>query len=191
MKLFKINKETKLAELTDEARTFEPFKSIIKKNSPSKGDADGRKKLLNEKEVAYIYFASNYDSNLKYADKEEKLLILKKRLDLPDGWKPYDLIEQGIEVVKESQITISSPIYESAVKAGNALKKWFDHISLDITNNPQSYKAKDMKDFQDNFARLGTTLDQIKSAGEKVAAEHETRATSKGRMMSRFETEEN
>ncbi len=190
MKLFRINKDTKLAELTDEARTLEPFKSIIKKISPSKGDADGRKKVLNEKEVAYIYFAANHDSRLKYADKEEKLLILKKRLALPDDWKPYDLIEQGIEVVKESQITVSTPVYESAVKAGDALKKWFDHISQDITDHPERYKAKDMKDFQDNFARLGTTLDQIKSAGEKVASEHETRATNKGRMISIFETEE-
>jgi hypothetical protein len=190
MRLFKLNKETSLAELTDEARTLEPYKTLARRVKGMVGDADGRKKLLNEKEIAYVYFAANYDSNLKYAKDEEKLLILKKRLELPDNWVPDEVVKDAIKTWIKDQETISTPIYESAVKAGKALKGWFDYISQDITENPQKYKANVMKDFQDNFARLGTTLEQIKAAGEKVRAEHETKTTNKGRLISKFEMEE-
>jgi hypothetical protein len=189
MKIFQINEETKLPEFTAEARTIEPYKTLFRRLKRSEGDADGRKKFLNEKEGAFIFFTTNYDSNMKYMDEVERTSMLKLRLELPEDWIPDEQVKLCIEALAKDQITASTPIYESALNAGMAIKEWYDSRALDIRQNPQQFKAEFIIDFQKGLQMLDGTLEKIRQAGEKVKSEHESRRTNKGRMISRFEIE--
>jgi hypothetical protein len=187
MKLFQINPETKEPELTPEARATEPFRTLSRRIKKCEGDSDGRKKILNEKEILFVYYSGNYDSNMKYADEEHRVDYLRIKLKLPNDWIPDDLVREGIQFLKESQRTDSVPIYESALNAGLAVKVWYDEIAKDIKANPKTYGPKEMIEIQRGFAMLKETLEVIRQAGEKVMSEAEQQRNRKGRLISTFE----
>ncbi len=188
MKLFEIDPETKEMRLTAEARGISPFKEIMKRLTKCKGDADGRKKIMNEKEILYAYFCATPYSGLRYASKEEQFKILKKRLNIDEGWQPDELVKEAIEVIIDSRKTESTHLLDSAVKLGKAIKKWYDTKAEEIEKNPNTFNPKMMGEFQEGFLDLGKTLEMIEGARAKVVAEYENRSTNKGRMMSKFET---
>jgi hypothetical protein len=191
MELYRFNKETKEVELSPEARITEPFKTLarrVKKGYP--GDADGRKKEFNDAEILFVYYSANYNSNLKHASDEEKLKLLKSQLKMPEDWLPDDVVKEAIEFFKKGQRTVSTPIYESAVNMGQALKSYYDFHSLRIKTSPGDYTAKEVLDIQNGISRLKDTLEEIHQAGQKVASEIEQKRNNKGRLMSRFETQD-
>lgn len=189
MELYRLNRETKEVELTPEARITEPFKTLAKRVKKGyAGDADGRKKEFNDAEILFIYYSANFNSNLKYASEEERLKLLKSQLKLPEDWTPDELVKEGIAFFKRSQRTISTPIYESAVNLGLGLKAYYDHHSERLKTTPGAYKPKEVLEIQTGVSKLNDTLEQINLVGQKVASEIEQKRNGKGRLMSRFET---
>jgi len=65
MKLFEIDQETKLPKASAEARMIKSFNDLLKRLNKVEGDSDGRRKLRNEQELAYVYYQGVYDSRFK------------------------------------------------------------------------------------------------------------------------------
>ena len=75
--------------ISNEARQVEPYKSIILRDKGSKGDAQGRKKHMAMKELAYIYWMCHSTSPfMVHKNLEERSDQVKLRVGLPEKWKP-------------------------------------------------------------------------------------------------------
>src|SRR5690606_3775109 len=82
------------------AKTIEDFKILITRDRGGKiaGDADGRKKFMATKELAYIYFIasskSEFVNNFAEAERHDRIIA---KLNMPEGWKPDGYVQNAIE----------------------------------------------------------------------------------------------
>ncbi len=190
VKLFRTNPETKLPEFTEEARVLEPFKQLIKRISKMEGDTDGRKKLLNEKEMAYVCFSAKPDATLRYVTTyQDKVDLLKMRLGLPKDWKEDELVKECITTLKESTWSESIELVDLAIKSALGIKSFLADILKNVETNPGKFKIKDISELQVVYKNLPEMIDNIRIAKEKLEAEQESMITKSGRMISKFETE--
>lgn len=105
----------KLITLEDDFPVFNPecrlireFNAIIVRDKGSKGDAQGRKKSMATKELAYVHFITYYNSEfVTSVSEEERVKAIKKHLDLPDDWKPDEIIELACMTYNELTSTPS------------------------------------------------------------------------------------
>ena len=127
---FRVDDEEEL-EIIEEARLHKPFKKIIERDRGSKGDSQGRKKLLAKKELAYIYWEGLYSSHYKIQDDDSsRLAAIKSDLDLPDDWKPDDVVLEGLELFIQSQVTPSMELLNVALEGVKKLKSYIKDIDL-------------------------------------------------------------
>ena len=106
MKLITI--EDDLPVFNPEARMIKEFLYLITRDKGSKGDADGRKKRLATKELAFVHFIGHHNSEFVLTfeenEREEKI---KKFLDLPSDWKPDAAVKEAVGVYEEMMETPS------------------------------------------------------------------------------------
>jgi hypothetical protein len=105
-------------ELSIEAKLIKPYNTLIKRDKGSEGDADGRKKLLATKEIAFVVWYSNLKSvyNRNY-EPSARIAELKKGLKLPDDWKIDDCIRDAMKEYAKTQVTPSSVMLTSTRNA--------------------------------------------------------------------------
>ena len=97
------------------------YRRILKPVKTSKGDADGRKKLLNYKELAFVWYMSDFKSDgvqQGYSD-EQLFRYAKKQAELPGGWTIYKDIEDAIKYYKEQQDTVIIRLNKSLLRSLN------------------------------------------------------------------------
>jgi hypothetical protein len=100
------------------------------RKTPMKGDADGRKKLMNFKELHYIFLIAEWtDRNpLALLPEEEKHEKAIYQAGLQDDWKIDSTVELAISAYKRTQLTLSPSIStlisvkKSLSQAGTMLK---------------------------------------------------------------------
>lgn len=83
------------------------FKNIMRRRIPSVGDADGRKKLENEKHLMYIEMVANlfsYPNQAGFTDKELHKAACKES-DLDPSFKPDKEVLAAIDKFKEIQLS--------------------------------------------------------------------------------------
>lgn len=85
----------------DAIRGIEPFATLIKRQRKSKGDADGRKKIINLKELKYVYFMSDWDTYHRGLSDYDKPKKAKKDCGLPSNWSPDEVVTGCIAKYKE------------------------------------------------------------------------------------------
>lgn len=109
MKLFDFDRNTYDVIINPEVLLLEPFAKVVKKN---------KSKEMAKKELAFIYFYSDYRSDYMYiVNEEERKKELKKDLKLPDKWDIDPILEEAITFYKERSKTINTILYEDACKA--------------------------------------------------------------------------
>lgn len=101
-----------------ELEAYPEFNKILSRVHPSKGDADGRKKYLNNKELLYIKFMSNFAGQHRGFHGDAKHEKAKMDAQLPDEWKPDDHVQAAIAKAIEIQI-----YYTPTVRLLNAIEK--------------------------------------------------------------------
>lgn len=130
LKLFKLD-DQKIPQLSDEARTLEPFKAIIIADKGSEGDAQARKKLMATMELAYVYWYSIFDSPYsKYVGRDKEINI-KKHVGLPEKWKPSKLVLDACDFFYEMQKTPSMRHLEAVEDAAEKLANYLRNIDID------------------------------------------------------------
>jgi hypothetical protein len=85
----------------DAIRGIEPFTTLIKRQRKTKGDADGRKKIINLKELKYVYFMADWDTYHRGLSDYDKPRKAKKDCGLPTNWTPDEIVKACIAKYKE------------------------------------------------------------------------------------------
>jgi len=85
----------------DAIRGIEPFATLLKRQRKSKGDADGRKKILNFKELKYIYFMADWDTYHRGLSDYDRPKKAKKDCGLPVTWSSDKVVKACIKKYKE------------------------------------------------------------------------------------------
>jgi hypothetical protein len=186
MKIFYIDEKTQLPLPTAEALLIDSFDKIWKRTRKIDGDADGRKKTFNKKELGYIYYQGVYDSRFKRLTQEEKEKKVRELLGLPEIWKPDEVVEQAIIEYVNIQITTSSEIVASLEGTGSALAKYLVSIKDKLATG--AINVKEVKDIMDIINGMPTTLDSILKAKAVLEKEQNALLTGrKGRSFNKFE----
>lgn len=185
-----------------EARLVKDFNNIIVRDKGSKGDNDGRKKLIATKELAFIHFITYPNSEFVTSYPEDmRMPAIRKHLGLPDGWKPDALIDLGIMTYRELTFTPSSDSLvearESLFSANKLIKMMrkrleskLQELDSQLTGVTEEEAEKKMqndldrtvKDFEkiiDISKKMPETLDTIYKLEERV--KKEMQAEQKGR----------
>lgn len=102
-----------------EVRTIKEFRDLLARDKSSKGDSQGKLKLIATKELAYVHFISHPNSEFvtSYSESERPAKI-KKHLALPEEWKCDALVELAILTYKE---LIGTPSTNFLVEARESL----------------------------------------------------------------------
>lgn len=187
MKLFEIDEVTKLPIPTAEARTIKEFNEIIKRLQRVDGDADGRKKIRNIQELAYVHFNCVYDSRFKLLSKEDREIAIKNLVGLPQDWKPDELVNQAMTVYSDLQWTESVDLVteiQKSIAALTSFAKSANNTLPSLTINA----ARDVNEYLDVLDRIPATVDKLKKAKELLHTEQEAISKGlKGRRINKFE----
>ena len=120
--------ENQLPILKPVARTLPIFRTIIEEDRGSKGDADGRKKHLAMKKIAYLYFSLSKRHFQNYGSESRDRAILRK-LGLPDDFTPTFAMKAAYkELVIESE-TITERILRTTTNLLHEHNDIFNAIS--------------------------------------------------------------
>jgi len=121
-----------------EVRMFKPFKRLLERDKGSKGDADGRKKLISTKELAFIYWFIDPRSNYVdvYPDEKIRTERIKKHLDLPEEWKIDVDIKEAIDFYKEQiNIDFDMMYLESNISAASKTRDWLMGVDYSLRDS--------------------------------------------------------
>lgn len=148
-----------------EARLIKAYKALIERDKGSPGDADGRKKKLATKELAfvalYVGLASPYNRNYS---KEEREAVLIRELELPLTWKIDDVVKEAMREYEKTQITPSSAML---VSVRNALYSAKSIVSLlekrlkSTMNALYTSELIDDKDFDELMDKAMKDIDKV------------------------------
>lgn len=181
LNLFTIDEGTKLPKPNPELILLSPFKDIMRRIKPCEGDADGRRKILNIKEFAYIYFA------VKAIETTEDEIRYKKMIGLPETWEPDDIVKAGIEAYRESQWTPAIDSVKRIKKSLASLNSFIDHGNIQLQSLTLN-NSREVNEFLDVLDRLPSTIETLKKAEATLEREQEALAKGKkGRTVNKFE----
>lgn len=122
-----------LVEISKEARALEPFKVIITADKGSEGDAQGRKKAIATKELAFVYFHSKFDSPYTQYDGLDRVLQVQKHVGLDSKWKPSKLVQDACKFFEELQRTKSMKYLDSVQHAVDNLSDYLANVDVSET----------------------------------------------------------
>lgn len=157
-----------------EMRAIPTYRAIIEKQWPDKGDATGRLKKRNIKELAFVHLYTHpllkektINPYWKYTP-EDRLKKLIVDFEFPENWKIYPELQKAIDlysetVVKGFEIELLDAA-EYAAKQGIKYFKGVDYERRDTRGNMVYDPIKVMKTIQE----INSTIDEIANAREKV-----------------------
>lgn len=164
MKLFDIDNNHKLT-IHPEALLIQSFKLLW--------DGDNSKdKKVALKELAYVYFMTDYKSPYEKYDKDEKHLQICEDVMGDTKYKPSAEVLKAIEVYKNLQQTFSMKFLESAKTASRELMRFFDTVDLQERTDKGApiYKPSDITSALSQSVKVIEALDRWT---EKVQKEQE------------------
>lgn len=136
------------------------------------------KKLLKgkdwENKIAYVYHMADYSSPYAVYPEEERKDKLREAL--LGGKAPSKELKDAIEVYKELSSTDAIKLLESARKATNTLRNYFENLTLDDAEDP----GKEAKNLMSNLNAVGKLINSLKDWEEQVKKEKRSDQTRKG-----------
>lgn len=154
-----------------EVRMFEPFRKIIERDKGSKGDADGRKKAIATKELAFIYWFADPRStyNERYRDEKERYFKVKAIVGLPEDWEADDLIRNAIDFyLEEVKGDFDIGFLEDAIKAASELRSYFRTVDFTEKNPKTGALIHDPVKLSNTLKNTLSNIETLKAAREKV-----------------------
>lgn len=136
LKPFRLDENKNLVINHDSLRGIEPFATLIRRVKKMKGDHDGRKKMLNLRELKYIYFMCDYSSYHRGLLPKQKKIKAKEDAGLPDNWKPDSVVESCIEKYNEI-VNHYIPSAKTLIALESSLSQTGDIVISYITQNQE------------------------------------------------------
>jgi hypothetical protein len=155
-----------------------PFKKIIERDKGRKsergvyetGDADGRRKILATKELAFIYFYADprspyTESYLDLRERAEKIMV---RLGMPENWKLDSVVQEAIDFyLEEIKDDFDVKYLQSNIVAAERTIKYLENVDYDMrdTKGNLLYKPQDVVKV---IKESGGVLESLKTLREKA-----------------------
>lgn len=181
MELFIIDEKTKLPKANPELLIIPCFKELIRRIRKTPGDSDGREKLLNNKELAYVYYS------VKWITGREDDSNIRKLLQMPDDWEPDDLVKECIKKYASTQWT---PAVDSVAKIKKTIISLNDFLEKgnNLMKNAGLGDSREVNEFLNVLDRIPKVQDTLKIVEAKLEREQEALAKGrKGRTLNKFE----
>lgn len=162
MRLFEINENN---EVIVEPQTWllKPFKAIYDRDK-------SKDKFIAKKEIAYIWFFTDYKSDFNILDDDEaKYKEIKAALELPDTWKADKIILTAISYYADYSKTEASILLEKARKAVRKISTYLE--DLDLTATDKSGKMVHNPKIIADLIRIVPTLAESLIEAEKKVQE--------------------
>lgn len=156
--------DKEMVELTTMARTLAPFKAIIVADKGSEGDAQARKKLMANMELAFVYWHSKFDSQYNQYKGEDKIRKIKKAVGLPEKWQPSELVKEACAFFEENQRTPSMRHLDSIESAINKLSDYLKNTDPDERNPGPGPKTGELVHDLNKFKALAKEMPDILKA---------------------------
>lgn len=102
------------------------FKTVLRNDKGSPGDAEGKKKFLTFAIFSYIYLAYDYESPYANLGEDDRIKgALRDTKDLPEGWKPDKDVRAAIKKYVELQdiMSPSQKVLTSLMRGLNVANK--------------------------------------------------------------------
>jgi hypothetical protein len=176
LELFILN-EQQLPVPNPEILTISVFRQLVERDKSKVKD-------ISVKELAYIFWESNYQSPFRNYDIDKiRLDSIKKDVNLDEEWNPDDLVLQGVSKYKELQQTPSMEFLEAAEIGLKQLRNYIRDTKLDAKVESGSKKGdllNDPKKYGDMFTSMPQKVKAYQEMKNLVDAEVMQKATSKG-----------
>lgn len=129
---------TKLPIMNVNMRVIPVYKKVMERVQRVKGDADGRRKMQNIKEMAFIHLYTafmldedNVNPYHKYAP-EEKYTKLVRDLDMPEGWSIDKDLQEAIDLYSERVVkTFDMEMLDAAEHAARQTVVYLRNVDYD------------------------------------------------------------
>jgi hypothetical protein len=183
MNIFKLNDEG-IPELIPEFYEIECFKTVQHRMRKMDGDADGRKKLLNAKELRYIYFNGFYGSRYLNFEKKQREEDLINDLRLPSDWKPDEEVKACIKYYVNYQKTPSWKLYIALSNMAEGLTDYADSKAQGLT----ALKPKEVLELMSVIKEAPLMIENLAKAKKQLEMESDAKLSGKaGRAINKFE----
>ena len=162
MKIFEIHNG--FPTVTAECLMISPFKEIYARDKT-------KEKTKAYGELQYIYFSADFKSLYLAFDKETREERLVDDFIKIEGWKPDQLVLEGVTKYKEFQHTPTMRFLQANQDAMDSLTEYYSNIDwdeLDATGKKPKY---DITKVSGSVKQAGDIINNIEKLKEKVAKE--------------------
>lgn len=146
-------------------------------------DKNGNNDDLTLKEISFIWFYTDVRSDFKnILDDDERVIEIAQSINLPEDWKPDDIVMNAIDYYKEYSKTASSGLYNASISAAKFIEKRLNNLEdllkeRDSRGNP-IYRIdnvlKMLKDIPDVMKKLyearETVIKELESKSELIGS---------------------
>lgn len=133
-----------------------------------------------QKYLSYIYHLCDWTSPYAKFEEDERKEKLDK--DILGGKKPPKILKEGIEKYRKLNTTDSLLLLESARKAVQKLRDYFNNADPAYDDDP----GKSAKDLMMNLKSVGDIIKRLKEWEEEIKKEKETSTIRKGVKINQF-----
>lgn len=175
-----INEDDSLATPSPFCTTIEPFRSIIRRDRGSEGDAQGRKKLFAAKEFAYIYGMVDYRSPYSSFNEENRAVKLKEVIFGEDSdWEPDELVKKAMVLYEEMYHSELVILLKSTRKALHNMSDFFE--TLDLTDTDDKGKlVHNPNTVMTSMSKIGDIAKQLDGLEELIEKQRQSQGKIRG-----------
>ena len=153
------------------AYTLTPFKKIVSQKN----------KTLALKELAFIFFYSDYKSDFSdILNEEEKKQEIKTIVELPEKWEPSEDIKEAIKFYKKRQQTPSMQLLEAALSFVQKLKVFYTEVDLNERDERTGKLIHSISQLQKGASEIGELTSLLERLKESIAKEVEAASRIRG-----------
>lgn len=187
MNLLELDEETKVPKPTAECLCIPQFRELYDRSRPIDGDRDGKKRLVNMAEFAYVGFMGRYDSRWKLLHGKDREDVIKKLIGLKEQWIADSLVKECLSIYVDSQTTESTELVEVLSNTIQNLTKFLKTSQEQLATLGIS-DAKGANDFLNVVDRIPKTVEGLRKAKEQLNREQDALAKGrKGRSLNKYE----
>lgn len=141
----------------EEIKAIPQFAKVMSRIRKCKGDSDGRKKILNSRELLYVKYMADFTETLYTGFRGKKRhKRAKEDCGLPNNWEPDIVIKAAIDKYKQIQLE-----YIPTVKLLNALEQ-----GMMLSGDAVDGQLNQMQTAMDTAERLAKALEDVDDADE-------------------------
>mgnify|MGYP006303725555 CR=1 FL=1 len=173
IKLLKITSDFTVEPNKDELLAIPEFQKLFTLNyNKGPGDHDGRKRIRGSKEISYIYFMHDIESEfINFSDEERHKEALKSS-NLPEDYEISPEMQEAIEKFKQLSESREVKMLKSAYKRIDKLIKFWDN---QIITNPNDSTA-----VQKELQSLDQLIKSLKKVEDEVRKNIKTGSKTRG-----------